>query len=130
MVLGAAAAAYLGWVWIPVYVLHYEVKQVVRDFANQSVKARDDAALVARMADRIRALRQESAPGPDGRPVARPAVDLRPQDVTWEREGDVLHVAFDYERDVAYPILDRTVTEVMNVDLTLDVTRADWSSAR
>ena len=44
LVLGIAAGAYGAVVFVPVWVLHYEVKQVVRDFGNQAVKNGDDAA--------------------------------------------------------------------------------------
>jgi hypothetical protein len=130
MLAAAVSAGYLAWVWVPVYALHYDVKQVVRDFGNQAVKSSDDASLVARMTERLAALASVPVSDPSGRVASRPLVDVRPQEVTWQREGDVLHVAFAYEREVAYPVLARSVTKVMAVDLSLDVSRPDWGSPR
>ena len=42
LLLGLVTAGYLLSVWGPVYVVHYEVKQVVRDYANQAVKNTND----------------------------------------------------------------------------------------
>jgi len=133
MLLGLAAAGYLAVMWVPVYVVHYEVKQVVRDYGNQAVKNRDDAELLKNMIEKIRTLDQETVEGPDGRPAKRPAVDLRAQDVTWERSADppVLHVAFQYEREVRYPLLEgRSTVRVLDVDLNMDIARPDWGPAR
>lgn len=47
LLLGLACTVYLGWVWVPVYADHYAARQATRDFMNQAVKNRDDAALVA-----------------------------------------------------------------------------------
>jgi hypothetical protein len=118
-----ASGAYLAWVWMPVYATHYEVKRIVREVGYQAVKEKDDAALVAALAARLRAVQQLPA---DGAQPARPLVDVPIQDITWEREGGSLHVAFDYDRPVAFPILDRTVERRMTVDLTMDVTRPLW----
>ncbi len=131
MLAGVAAAAYLAWVWVPVYVENYEVKQVVRQFANEAVKNRDDAQLVQRMVDRIRRVRQVESMGPDGRPARRPSIDLDVKDVTWERvEPASLRVAFAYQREVVYPFLDRRDERVLTVDLTLDVSAPDWGPPR
>jgi hypothetical protein len=131
LVLGLAAAAYLAWMWVPVYVLHYEVVQVVRNFGNQAVKNHDDAQLVEAMVSKVRSLDQVVEEGPDGRRQARPTVDLRPQDVTWERvEPASLHVAFDYVREVALPFVDRKLERTMTVDLTMDVSPPNWGSSR
>jgi hypothetical protein len=111
--------------------LHLEVKQVVREFANEAVKTSDDAGLVERMTQRIRALAQDEAPLEDGGVERRPAVDVRPQDVAWERlPGDQLHVAFEYDRELALPFVQRRMPRHFSVDLTLDVTRAQWGSTR
>jgi hypothetical protein len=116
---------------VPVYVTHYEVKQVVRQFGNQAVKNHDDALLVQAMVEKIRSLEQVALTGSEGRHELRPAVDLRPQDVTWERVEPVsLHVAFDYERRVVFPFLDRDVERVMTVDLTMDVSTPNWGTSR
>ena len=131
LLLGLSAGAYLAWAWVPVYVTHYEVKQVVRQFGNQAVKNREDAPLVQAMVEKIRSLEQVARTGPDGRQELRPAIDLRPQDVTWERvEPASLHVAFEYERQVVFPFLDRTVERVLTVDLTMDVSTPNWGTLR
>jgi len=130
LVAALLAGGYLAWVWVPVYALHYDVKQVVRDFGNRAVKDPDDAALVARMTERLAALQAIRVSDPSGKVSSRPVVDVRDQDVVWQREGSVLHVAFAYEREVSYPIVDRSVTKVMTVDLSLDVSRPDWGTAR
>jgi hypothetical protein len=131
LVLLAAGTGWVAWAAVPAYMLHLEVKQVVRDFANQAVKSTGDEALVERMAERIRGLAQVEEPGRDGRPEHRPAVDLRAQDVSWERlPGDQLHVAFDYERKLPLPLLERRVPRRFSVDLTLDVARAVWEKPR
>lgn len=130
LLLGLAGGLYMAWTWIPVYATHYEVKQVVRHFGSLAVKSRDDAQLVEAMIARIRALDQVVDEGPDGRRQARPALDVRPQDVTWERvEPSSLHVAFDYERQVALPLVDRKLERVMSVDLTMDISTPKWGSS-
>jgi hypothetical protein len=131
MLLGAVAAGYLAWVWVPVYAAHYQVKQIVRDFGHQAVKNGDDAALVEAMAARIRSLAEVERVGEGGRPQRRPAIDLRPQNVTWERvPPSSLHVAFDYDREVVFPFLDRSLAHVLTIDLIMDVSRPDWGSSR
>lgn len=131
LLLLAAGAGWVAWAAVPAYMLHIEVKQVVRDFANQAVKSTADEALVERMAERIRGLAQVEEAAPDGRPERRPAVDLRAQDVTWERlPGDQLRVAFDYEREIPLPLVERRVPRRFSVDLTLDVARAEWGNPR
>ena len=130
LLLGLAAGVYLAWTFIPVYVTHYEVKQVVRNFGSLAVKNRDDAQLVDGMVAKIRSLEQVVGEGPDGRREARPLIDLRPQDVTWERvEPASLHVAFDYEREVPFPLVDRRIERVMTVDLTMDISTPNWGSS-
>jgi len=127
-------AGYLAVVWIPVWFVHYAATQVVRDYGNQAVKNPDDAALVEHMCQKLRTLDTIRVPGPDGRPEARPTVEVAPQEVTWERDTSAvpptLHVAFDYHRDVYYPILDRWTERTMRVDVTMDISRADWGPAR
>lgn len=130
LLLGLTSAAYLAWVWVPVYVLHYEVKAVVRDFGNRAIKNPADAELVQAMCAQLRALGAVKAPDEEGAVVTRPAVDLRPAEVAWERDGEAappsLHVAFEYRRDVYYPVLDRWEEKTMRVDMNLDLSRADW----
>jgi len=125
---------YLAWVWIPVYILKFEVTQVVRDYMNQAVKDPNDAALKEKMIHKIRTLQDVQVVGEDGRVHKAPAVDLREQDVLWERDGSqkppMLHVAFDWSREVGYPFLDRTVQVIFTVDLTEDISIPDWGPAR
>jgi hypothetical protein len=131
---GLAVGAYLAVVWVPVWFVHYEVKQVVRDYANQAVKNPDDASLVAGMCRKLRILDTIRVPGPDGRPEPRPTVEVSPQDVTWERDPasspPTLRVAFEYRRDVFYPLLDRWTEKIMRVDITADIARPDWGPPR
>jgi hypothetical protein len=132
LVLGLAAAAYAAVVFVPPMVLHYEVKQVVRDYGNQAVKNRNDAELVEKMIAKIRLLQDEEVVDETGRTVKVPVVDLRREDVTWERfeTPPRLHVAFEYPRTLELPWLDRTIERVYTVDLTMDQTRPDWGPAR
>jgi hypothetical protein len=126
--------AYLGWVWVPLYIMDFEVKQVVRDYMNQAVKDRNDQALVEKMVARLRLLHAVEVPGEDGVRVKVPAVEVAPGDVTWERDADsdppMLHVAFDYTRVVEYPFLDRVAEKVFTIDFTQDVKVPDWGPSR
>lgn len=134
LLMAAAGAGYLAYAFGPVYVLHYEVKQVVREYANQAWRNPNDAELVENMAHKIRTLFEESVPGADGRPARRPAVDVRPQDVVWERDPSsappTVHVAFEYTREVRLPFVERSVEKVMAVDMTVDIGRPDWGPER
>lgn len=125
---------YLAWVWIPVYVVDFEARQVVRDYMNQAVKNPDDAGLREKMVARLRMLDAIEVPAEDGTPVEVPAVDVASQDVTWERNRDVkpptLRVAFEYTRVIVYPYLDRQAEKVFTVDLTGDISIPDWGPAR
>jgi hypothetical protein len=132
IVLGIAAGAYAAYVFGPPSVLHYEVKQVVRDYGNQAVKNPNDAALLEGMLQKIRYLQQVDMVDEAGRKVKVPVVDLRKEDVTWERMTDParLHVAFEYPRTLELPWLDRSLERVYRVDLTMDITRPDWGPSR
>jgi len=134
LLLALASAVYLAVVWVPVYLVHYEVKQVVRDFGNQAVKNPGDAELVAAMCEKLRILHQVTVPGEDGQPQRRPAVEVSPQEVTWERDTSgaepTLRVAFPYRRDVHYPLLDRWTEVPMSVDLVMNVAQPNWGPAR
>ena len=132
MLLGLAGAAYLAVVFLPPAVLHYEVKQVVRDYGNQAIKNRNDAELVEKMLQKIRSLQQVDAVDEAGRRIKVPVVDLRREDVLWERIADppTLHVAFEYPRTLEFPWIDRSIERVFTVDLTMDQTRADWGPMR
>jgi hypothetical protein len=134
LLLSLSAAGYLAAVWGPVWVVHYEVMQVVRDHMNQAVRNREDSALVERMASRIRALEKVERVDAHGRLVKVPAVDLRPNDVTWERDlaaqPPILRVAFSYTREVTYPWLERTAEKTFDVDLENELEVPDWGSQR
>lgn len=127
-----AVGGYLLWVWGPVYLVQYEVKQVVRDFANQAVKNPSDADLRTRMVQRLAALDRVESWDENGRPVQVPAVSVREEEVTWERtrQPPSLHIAFQYTRPVRYPILDRAEETTFAVDDTFDISIPDWGSAR
>jgi len=128
------AAVYLVVVWAPVFVLHYEVKQVVRDYMNQAIKNRGDAALVERMCGKIRSLDSTRVTRDDGSVLNEPSVNLNPGDVTWERDSssspETLHVAFEYTRVVRYPYLEKSTEWVGAVDLSSELTVPDWGPAR
>jgi hypothetical protein len=132
MILGIAAGAYAAMIFVPVWVLNYEVKQVVRDYGNQAVKNADDAALLDGMLKKIRTLQQTDEVDQAGRKVMVPVIDLQKQDVTWERSTDPLslHVEFEYPRVLELPWLDRTIERTYRVNLTMDLKRADWGPAR
>ena len=132
LVLALAVGAYLAWVWVPVYVLHYEVVQVVQDYMNQAVKNREDADLVEKMCHKIRTLAQVDQIGDDGRVEHVPAVALFPQDVNWVRdvEHKRLTVSFDYERAIAYPWIGQTVQKTFEVEKEGDLEIPDWGPQR
>ncbi len=127
-------AGYLAWVWVPVYAVHYEVKQVVRDYMNQAIHNPNDGQLVANMTQKIATLAEVDGVNQYGQPARVPAIELSPDRITWERDVDhsppTLHVAFDYERSITYPLLETRATKVFRVDLDNDLTVPDWGPAR
>lgn len=129
---GVAGAGYLAWVWFPIYFDHYAVKQVVTDYMNQAIKNPDDATLRQDMVKKIAALVQVKSLDDRGRPVTIPAIVVDERAVIWERdrEAKLLHVAFEYEREVVYPFLDRTAVKTFIVDRTGDLTIPDWGPQR
>ncbi len=132
LVVVVAGAAYLGSVWAPVYFDHYTVKQVVADYMNQAIKNKDDEQLVRRMVAKIRGLGTVAALDQYGQPVKMPAIPLEESAVTWQRDEQAksLHVAFEYERQVVYPWLDRVDVKTFSVDRTGDLNLADWGNTR
>jgi hypothetical protein len=132
LVLAVAAGAYAAMVFGPAMVLHYEVKQVVRDYGNQAVKNKDDAALLEGMVQKIRTLQQVDGVDEAGRRTKVPVIDVHKQDVIWERSTDPLslHVEFEYPRVLELPWLDRRIERVYRVDLTMDLKRADGGPVR
>jgi len=134
LLLGLAAAAYAAVVFVPPAVLQYEVKQVVRDYGNQAVKNPDDEALVQGMILKIRTLQQEPGVDAAGARIWIPIIDLKREDILWERDREAkpptVHVAFEYPRVIDLPWLDRTLERVFRVDLTMDISRPDWGPPR
>lgn len=130
----AVGAVYLVIVWAPIYIVHYEVKQTVRDHMNQAIKNREDAQLVERMCQKLASLHQETVVDENGAEQRVPAVQVTPTDVTWERDTTVkppvLHVAFEYVREVRYPYLERVSEWVGSVDFTQELAVPDWGPAR
>jgi hypothetical protein len=134
LVAAAVAAGYMLWVWAPVYYENYAVRQVVRDYMNQALKNPNDEQLRRYMVAKIRSLAQIESVDRYGRPAHVPAIPIEERDVTWERDTSsqppMLHVSFDYARQVDLPWLDRTATKVFTVDLSNDLTIPDWGPAR
>ena len=134
LLVAAVVGGYLVWVWAPIYYENFAVKQVVRDYMNQAVKNPNDEQLRRFMVAKIRALVQVDGVDGFGRPARVPAIPLEERDVTWERDTSsqprMLHVTFDYARQVDLPLLDRTTTKVFTVDLSNDLTVPDWGPSR
>ena len=67
-------------------------------------------------------------------PAEVPLVDLTPAEVTWERDAEArpptLRVAFDYERTVTWPLLDRTDDVTMSVEIEQDIEPPNWGPSR
>ncbi len=129
-----AGGAYLAWVWAPVYFESYTVKQVVRDYMNQAIKNPDDETLRHNMVMKIRSLQEREVVDQYGRVDRVPSVAIEDRDVTWERDTrsqpPMLRVSFEYAREVAYPVLDRTTTKVFAVDLSNELIVPDWGPQR
>jgi hypothetical protein len=126
LLLAVASAAYVAWVWVPILFDHQKVERAVREQASYAVKDRDDAKLVQRMTEAIGRIATIEEIGEDGRVRIRSAIDVRPQDVTWQREGQTLHVAFGYVREIVYPYVDRRQERYFTVDLTADISLPKW----
>jgi hypothetical protein len=130
LLLALATAGYLAVVWVPVYIVRYEVGVITNEYANKAVRDPDDAALVTGLCLRLVALEQVKVPQPDGSVAVMPAVDVRPEDVTWERNTSVrpptIHVAFEYTTSVYFPILDRFTEKTFAVDRFQDIQMAKW----
>jgi hypothetical protein len=129
-----AGSVYLVITWAPVYVVHYEVKQTVRDFMNQAIKNSDDAVLIEKLCEKVRSLDSTTVVFEDGRTEKAPSVNLTPSDVTWERDSSVtpptLRVAFQYTREVHYPYLEKASEWVGTVDLFKEIGVPDWGPSR
>ena len=127
MLLALAGGGYMAWIWVPIYVTNYEVKQTVRDFMNQAVKNRFDEQLKSNLCRRLTGIEPF---GPSGAPPGEPLINLQPSDITWERDTQstppMLHVALEYTRSVTYPGLDRTEEVTMSVEFTQDIEVPKW----
>jgi hypothetical protein len=128
--LAIAAAVYLAFAWVPVFVRKQQVEEIVRGQANSAVKNPDDAFLASDLARRVRALETVEVEDPAGQRVRVPAVDLATQDITWERnrETRTLHVAFTYTLEARYPWIERVQPYAVDVDITADVALPDWGN--
>ncbi len=134
LLLLVVGGGYLGWIYLPVFWLHTEVKQTVRRFMNEAVKNPNDARLIENMVHKLRTLDTQTVTGEDGKPEEVPTVDVDPKDVTWERDTTstppMLHVAFAYTRIVSYPLMGRSTEQTLSVDLTEDLTQPDWGPSQ
>lgn len=128
LLLCLAAGGYLAWTWGPVYLVHYQAKQVVRDFTNQAVKNAEDAVQREVMTRRLAMLDHLEVVDEYGRTVRVPVVNVRPEAVIWERTQNppTIRIAFEYTRVVRYPLIDRETQATFAVDHTLDTTRPEW----
>lgn len=126
--------SYLAWVWVPVYIVDFQARQVVRDFMNRAVKNRNDAQLRADLVRSLARLGTDVVVGERGELEEVPAVAVAPADLVWERDtsgpAPVLHVAFDYVRVVELPLLDRSVEKTFSVEFTQDISIPDWGPSR
>jgi hypothetical protein len=127
-----AGGGYLLWVWGPIYIENYTVKQVVKDYANQAIKNPNDAELRAAMVAKIHSLGQIDTVDAYNRPVKVPAIPVVESEVVWQRDvqAKTLRIAFEWERQVVYPLLDRVTVTTFTFDRTEDLTRADWGPSR
>jgi hypothetical protein len=127
LVLGGA---YLAYMWGPVYYLHFEVKQATRATINDGVRERDDRVLAATLCSRLAALAHGEELDAQGRVSRVPLVDVRPEDVTWERDTRAspprLRAAFAYVRAVRYPWTARFAEKTFAVDITQDIDVPRW----
>lgn len=134
LLVALVGGGYLALTYVPVYWLHVEVKQVVRDYMNQAIKNKDDAVLVEMMIHKIRVLDSQERLDDRGKIVKVPTIQLQPREVTWTRDTssqpNTLRVAFEYTRVVEYPFTGRWTEKTLAVDLTNDLERADWGPAR
>src|SRR6266496_1580189 len=82
LLLGAlVSGVYLAWVWGPIYILHLEVKQTVRQYMNQAVRDPNDEGLVARLASKLRSLDKTRVTNEAGEVVEIPTIVVEPRDI-------------------------------------------------
>jgi len=130
--LALVLGGYLGWVWVPVYWDHIDVKQSTRDFMNRAVKDRDDAALVAGLSKRLASIRRVRWVDEGGQAWEAPAVDVPVESISWERDVEskppMLRVSFSYERVVTFPFIGKTQTKHFDITLENDLTVPEWDT--
>jgi len=130
LLVSLVSGAYLAVVWGPVYIIRYEVGVVASEFANKAVRNKDDATLVGDLCSRLAGLAQVKTLEPDGTASLGPAIDVRPEDVTWERDPaatpPTIHVAFTYTTSVYYPGLQKFSEKTFTVDRAQDITPVKW----
>jgi hypothetical protein len=126
-------SGYLGSVWGPIWFEQMVVKQTVRDFMNQAIKNPHDGELRRMLSTKLQGIATIEVVDQAGERVQRPAVAVEERDITWERSaGDppILRVAFEYDRPVKYPLIDRTEVKLFQVDMTTELKQANWDSGR
>jgi hypothetical protein len=128
MLLCAAGAVYMGWVWIPIYAELLEARQQVRASANAAVKDRDDLKLKEELLQHLRGVAKETRKDVRGKPQRVPVIDIPMKDLIWKRRENppMLHVAFSYNRRVFYPIIKKEIVKTFDVDMDLDISQAAW----
>jgi hypothetical protein len=121
---------YLTVVWGPIYLVRYEASRMATEFANKAVHNKEDETLVKELCSRLAGLDRVKAPEADGTISLVPAVDVRPEDVTWERNEKItpptLHVAFTYTTSVHFPLLDRFTESTFHIERTQEIQPVKW----
>ncbi len=129
LVLGVVVA-YLGWVWVPLYLDNYAVRQALTSSMNEAIKNRDDALLVEDLCRKIREIRTVEGVDEAGRKVKMPAVSVEPRNISWTREADanppMVRVTIEYDREVVYPFLNRVETKTFVVEGQNDISPVKW----
>ena len=130
MLVSLLAGGYLAVVWGPIYIVRYQVGVVTGEFANRAVNNRDDAGLVNGLCDKLGALSQVKIQEQDGSISEVRAVDLRPEDITWERKAEAiprsLRIAFEYTTSVHYPLIDKFSEKTFIIELERDISPVKW----
>ncbi len=131
MVAMLLGGGYVLYVWGPIYMDHYDVRQTVRGVANSAVMNPDDEHLKADLLAKLRSVRlEEFIDSESGQKTRRPVVNLQPQDLIWERDTratpPTVHIAFDYVRQIHLPIFNKTQEKPFHIDMTIEISRAEW----
>ncbi len=130
MLVSLLAGGYLAVVWGPIYIVRYQVGVVTGEFANRAVNNRDDATLVKALCDKLGGLAQVKIQEQDGSISEVQAVDLRPEDITWERKAESLprslRIAFEYTTSVHYPLIDKFSEKTFFIELERDISPVKW----